>query len=85
MKSKTFSLRLTNTQKSSVTVHLEPWGEQHVMPCGATFDLIANSTEDGTLEIELSETDVTIYGWSGSIVSVAKSRVEESTENQLAA
>ena len=47
---------------------LEPWGEIYEMPAHASFDVVAEGPEDDTLEVQSTEEQITVYGWSGSIV-----------------
>jgi hypothetical protein len=62
------ALRLANTRPDPVTVHLEPWGEQHDMAPGATLELVADGPREDCLELSLNETGVTVWGWPGSVV-----------------
>lgn len=55
------------------------------MPGGATFDIVAQGPDGDALEIEFDETDITVYGWSGSVVLLSTPQVEEPSENQLVA
>lgn len=61
-------LTLVNTRAVEITFRLEPWGDEHAMPAGARFLIIATGPNDGVLEIEYGEDHLTIWGWSGSIV-----------------
>jgi hypothetical protein len=67
---RTDHLRLHNARDVEVVFVLEPWGQQCPMPAGATFEVVARGPEGDCLEVELEEGYVTVYGWSGSLVTV---------------
>lgn len=70
-------IRILNSLSRDLMMHLEPWGEQHLMHSGATFGVKVQGPDGDTLEIEYGENRITIYGWSGSTVSVSDSNIPE--------
>lgn len=68
----TILLRVKNTRKAEVILYLEPWGEHYAMPPGATFQVMAKGPKGDSLEVEYGEDHITLYGWTGSIVSVSQ-------------
>lgn len=70
------SLRITNSTSNTLTLHLEPWGEQHRLVSGATFNLEAQGPDGGTMEVEYGENSLTVYGWTGSTISISEKRTE---------
>jgi hypothetical protein len=38
------------------------------MPAGAEFVVIATGNVEGDLEFQFSEDEITVFGWSGSVV-----------------
>lgn len=67
---RTEQLRLQNSGSVDVTFYLEPWGEQFTMSRGTTFEIVACGPEGDCLEIVVGDNRITVYGWSGSIISV---------------
>lgn len=67
------SLRITNSTSKILTLRLEPWGDQHTMVAGATITVEAQGPSGDTLEVEYGEDDITLYGWTGSTVSLTDS------------
>jgi hypothetical protein len=65
-------LRLTNSHPDPVHFSLEPWGEEYLMAPGATFEIVARGPEGGTLEVESASERVTVWGWAGSTVTLAR-------------
>ena len=64
-------LRLTNSRSATIRFYLEPWGEEYPMPPGATFEAVARGPDGGTLELDLAEDGVAVWGWAGSVVAVS--------------
>lgn len=63
-------MQLTNTRAIPITFSLEPWGDAHDMPPGATFELIARGPEGGWLDVEFGEDQITVWGWQDSVVNL---------------
>ena len=64
------SLRIRNSRATSLTFYLEPWGEAYLMPPDAIFEVVARGPAGDCLEVEYAEDHITVYGWSGSTVSL---------------
>jgi len=71
---KTVTLHFTNSLNHSIQFHLEPWGEVYDMPAGATYIAIVRGEEcdfeHQALEIEYAQDIITLYGITGSVVTV---------------
>ena len=70
------SLRLRNERAVAATLHLEPWGEEYTMPPGATFQVVGRGPKGDSLELEIGDEHLVVYGWSGSVVEVHHDGVE---------
>ena len=70
------SVVLTNSKEKDLLLCLEPWGDQYVMPPGASFRVLIRGPRDGDLEVDYAENQITIYGWSGSVISVLHNGAE---------
>jgi hypothetical protein len=70
------TLRLTNSSANDWRLVLEPWGEEYSFPRGAHLDVIAEGPESGSLEFDFADDRITIFGWSGSVVSLFVNGVE---------
>jgi hypothetical protein len=68
----TVTLRLNNNLTDRLAVIVEPWCEHYSLPASSTFDVIAKGPEDAFLEIDCELSRLTIYGWSGSVITVFK-------------
>lgn len=64
------NIRLVNSRSTSVDVYIEPWGDVHTMPPGATFSIVVRGPADDCLEVEDGDDRITLWGWSGSVVQV---------------
>jgi hypothetical protein len=68
----TLTLRLNNNHTVPLAVVVEPWCEHYSLAPSATLDVIAKGPEDALLEIDCELAGLTIYGWSGSIITVTQ-------------
>ena len=64
------TLRVSNTRSVPVTLYLEPWGEQYTMAPEATFTAVARGPEGDTLEVEVADDHIILYGWPGAVVTL---------------
>ena len=64
------SISISNESNGPLTFHLEPWGEQFSMPARSTFQVKAEATEQGEMEIQYEERAILVWGWTGSILTV---------------
>jgi hypothetical protein len=69
-KLRTDRLRLQNSDKVDMILHLEPWGEQFAMSAGTTLEIIAKGPDGDCLEIVFEDNNVLVYAWTGSVISV---------------
>jgi hypothetical protein len=63
-------LRIGNDHSQPVQFHLEPWGELLSISPDTTFEVVAEGPPGDYLEVRFREGHITVYGWSGSVVSV---------------
>ena len=64
--------RITNSAKEDIALHLEPWGEQHVISSGVAYKVEAKGPDNDILEVEYAERKLVVYGWPGSVVTISK-------------
>ena len=64
------NLRIQNSQSQPVTLYLEPWGEELLISPNATYEFAARGPEGDCLHVDFAPAQITIYGWSGSVISV---------------
>jgi len=71
-----YSIRVRNPSARNIDLLLEPWGEHHVLSGQQTVRIMAagplSANPNDVLEIEIGNDAITIYGWSGSTVTLAK-------------
>ena len=67
----TFRLRTTRP----IRIYLEPWGNEFDCPADTTLQIVGRGPKGDTLELEVGDDAVTVYGWPGSIVSVLRDGV----------
>jgi hypothetical protein len=76
MSEQDFSFRLQNARQSRLKVFLEPWGELHLIEPGKQLKIEVRgpigSVPNNALEIHASEESITLWGWSGSGITVNK-------------
>jgi hypothetical protein len=64
------SLRVCNSRSMALTFSLEPWGEQYRLAPEETFEIVARGPEGNSLEVELADDQLILYGWPGSVVTL---------------
>jgi hypothetical protein len=69
-----FSIGLRNSRKQRVKVYLEPWGEVYHLEPDKMLCIDATgpigTASNNMLEIHSSDDRITLWGWSGSGVTV---------------
>ena len=68
------SIRLRTTRR--MPLYLEPWGEEFHCAPGDTLQIVGRGPQSDVLEIEVGDDAITVYGWSGSVVSILRNGVE---------
>ena len=63
-------LRVSNIYSEPITLCLEPWGDEISIPSNVSFEIVAEGPKGDHLEVTYEERRVSVYGWSGSILSV---------------
>jgi hypothetical protein len=63
-------LRISNFSSEPVTLCLEPWANEVSMLPEANFELVAEGPEGDYLQVAYEQRRITVYGWSGSVLSV---------------
>jgi hypothetical protein len=75
------AIRITNSSRENMMLHLEPWGEQYTMSVGATFKVEAEGPDGDILELEFADGRLVVWGWSGSVVKICEA-VREGSDQQ---
>jgi len=57
------SITVTNSNGKEIVLHLEPWGEQLVMPPSSTLIITAKAVQLGSFEIERLDNEVIVWAW----------------------
>jgi hypothetical protein len=65
-------LRVSNLDSEFITLWLEPWGDMVSIPLNVSVEIVASGPEGDHLEVTCGERRISVYGWSGSILSVFK-------------
>lgn len=60
---------------STLTVHVEPWGERHTIDPGCEIEIIFYGPQRGKAEVVVSENELMIYGWEGTDVFVLRNNM----------
>jgi hypothetical protein len=63
-------LRISNDYLEPITFCLEPWADEIAIPSKASFEIVAEGPNGDHLEVTYEERRVSVYGWSGSTLSV---------------
>ena len=66
------SISVTNSSRTTVVFHLEPWGEQIEMPSGATYSVRAEADQVGSFEVEHLEGEIIVWAWPTAVVKILK-------------
>ncbi|HZU66102.1 MAG TPA: hypothetical protein VFA09_02390 [Ktedonobacteraceae bacterium] len=64
------SVTVSNSRERTITFVLEPWGEIYAMGPHTNFTLLLHSPMQGVVEIDDSETSITVYAWEGCTASL---------------
>ena len=64
------SITLQNSDEDSLTLHLEPWGEQHLILSGASVRLVATAEQSGEFEIEYATKNIFVWAWPTATLKV---------------
>jgi len=70
------SINVTNSNAKEIVLHLEPWGEQFVLPPSSTLLMSAKAEQPGSFEIEHLESEVILWAWPSAIVKVFSGDLE---------
>jgi hypothetical protein len=65
-------LRVSNYDAEPITLCLEPWADEIPIPSKVGFEIVAEGPEGNCLEVTYEERRISVYGWSGSVLSVFK-------------
>lgn len=68
-------LRVTNEHDHPITLVVEPWAEEHLLEPNRSLEVVG-SGPPGVFEVSTCKDNVTVYGWSGSTVSVLRDGVD---------
>src|SRR5207253_7083465 len=63
-------LRVTNSFSIGLKFYLEPWGDESIMPPGATYVVEAEGPEGDNLEVDFRDDGISVWAWPGSVASV---------------
>lgn len=69
-----FSFR--NDLATDMTVVIEPWAEEVILPSQGTIDLEVTSAKSGKVETSIDQAYLTIWLWAGCTVSMAIDKVD---------
>lgn len=70
------SVRVSNARTVDMPFYLEPWGEEYALAPGAVIEIVAEGPVEGTLEVEMADDHITVYGWPGSTVTLFQDEIE---------
>jgi hypothetical protein len=74
------ALSIRNTRSKPVSVHLEPWAEEYVMPQNAQLLFVGNGPVTGSgFGIEYADDGIFVLAWDGSTVRVFDGDMELGT------
>ncbi|HZS92977.1 MAG TPA: hypothetical protein VFE42_36495 [Chloroflexota bacterium] len=70
------SVRVSNARTVDMPFYLEPWGEEYTLAPGAVIEVLAEGPPGASLEVELADDHITVYGWPGSVVTLYQDGAE---------
>lgn len=69
----TSRLRIQNSCAASRKLWIEPWGDEILMEPHSTLEVVAKGPTGECLEVVNDESDLTVYGWPHSTLTVFRS------------
>ncbi len=66
----TVTLPISNARSVSLTLILEPWGDEYTVSPGVVFEVVARGPVGGSLHVEAGEDYIAVYAWSGSVITL---------------
>lgn len=66
---------IRNVSSENLTVHVEPWGEQHVLTTDESLELVYYGPSGGKPEIDIGNGEVFVHGWQESRVFVLRNNL----------
>lgn len=76
----TVRLPVRNDKSHDVTLVLEPWGEEVMLPSGATMTVMVRGRHAGEVELVWGQQDVTFFAAPGTTVEVEDAQGVQVTE-----
>jgi hypothetical protein len=64
------SITISNAVARELTLRLEPWADEIKLLPGASFKIIAEAENEGSLEFEYGEDEIIVWAWPSSIVRI---------------
>ena len=63
-------LLLHNRFDAPVELWIEPWGDNAVLAPNSSYSVLGDGPVGGALELDLQSDSFTVYGWSGSTLTI---------------
>lgn len=63
-------LTFINSSEHQVILILEPWAEEYKIDPQNKVEIVSNIRPEISVEIEYSDGNIIVYGWSDSVLSV---------------
>lgn len=70
------TILLENESTSTVTLCVEPWGTEYPVPGRTGVEVRVTAESPGRLHLALGSNRWTMYGWTGSTISVLEDGVD---------
>lgn len=62
------AFRVSNPGLSAVHVRVEPWAREDDLSAGSSRDFVLTGPDPADIEVAVMPTEITIYGWAGSVL-----------------
>jgi hypothetical protein len=68
-------LPMRNETGAKLTVHVEPWGEEHELSQGESLEVVLYGPAGGKPEIVVGHSDISVFAWEGCRLFVLRNNV----------
>ena len=74
-----------NVTDKPLLLRIEPWAEEFLLPVGAKYRVEFTGQQKAEPEMEITPSEIVLYGWAGSVYSVYDENGKEKWQGKVIA